>query len=204
MKVIHDATIGKPMVSKQRLNYLTSNNLAHDDAFYEARVLHRDISVGNIVILEDGTGLLVDWDLCKVMDSASENEKRVVERTVSERRYYYHIDPSDFERQFVVACLLMSELNQSAHNREDNLESFLHVLNWMALRYTSHTLDSHMLTYDLQRIYDSSYKLPDGRAAGGRTKSDALLSGHSVKGARFQNLPLVRLLKQVGGYTISR
>ena len=91
----------------------------------------------------------------------------------------------------------MSELNQSAHNREDDLESFFHVLNWMALRYTSHTLDSQMLTYDLQRIYDASYKLPDGRAAGGRTKLDALLSGRSIKGAQFQNLPLVRLLKNV-------
>ena len=69
-----------------------NNKLAHDDAFYEASVLHRDISVGNIITSEDGTGLLVDWDLCKVMDSASENEEHAVERTVSERRYY-HIDP---------------------------------------------------------------------------------------------------------------
>ena len=91
-KVIRDATIGKPMISKQRMDYLTSNNLAHDDAFYDAGVLHRDISVGNIIILQNGTGLLVDWDLCKVMDPASENEERAVERTVSERRYY-HIDP---------------------------------------------------------------------------------------------------------------
>ena len=92
VKVIRDATIGKPMISKQRMDYLTSNNLAHDDAFYDAGVLHRDISVGNIIILQNGTGLLVDWDLCKVMDPASENEERAVERTVSERRYY-HIDP---------------------------------------------------------------------------------------------------------------
>ena len=60
VKVIRDATIGKPMISKQRMDYLTSNNLAHDDAFYKARVLHQDISVRNIIILEDGTGLLVD------------------------------------------------------------------------------------------------------------------------------------------------
>ena len=44
---------------------------------------------------------------------------------------------------------------------------------------------------------NSSYKLPDGRAAGGRTKLDALLSGRSIEGARFQNLPLARLLKKV-------
>ena len=44
---------------------------------------------------------------------------------------------------------------------------------------------------------NSSYKLPDGRAAGGRTELDALLSGPSIKDAQFQNLPLVRLLKKV-------
>ena len=44
---------------------------------------------------------------------------------------------------------------------------------------------------------NSSYKLSDGRAVGGRTKLDALLSGPSIKDAQFQNLPLVRLLKKV-------
>ena len=43
---------------------------------------------------------------------------------------------------------------------------------------------------------NSSYKLSDGRAAGGRTKLDALLSGRSIKDAQFQNLPLVRLHKK--------
>ena len=92
----------------------------------------------------------------------------------------------------------MSELYQSAHNHEDDLESFFCVLNWMALQYTSHTLCSHVLTRDLQRAYNSSCRLPDGRAVGGQTKlSVALLSGHSIKGMQFQNLQLVRLLKKV-------
>ena len=92
----------------------------------------------------------------------------------------------------------MSELYQSAHNREDDSGSFFRVLNWTALRYTSHTLGSHTLTRDLQRAHNSSCRLPDGRAAGGQTKlSDALLSGRSIKGRQFQNLQLVRLLKKV-------
>ncbi|KAF8693138.1 hypothetical protein AX14_002318 [Amanita brunnescens Koide BX004] len=54
--------------------------IAHDDALCEAEVLHRDISIRNIVILEDGTGLLV-WDLCKVMNSAPANEGHAIEPT---------------------------------------------------------------------------------------------------------------------------
>ena len=64
------------------MDYLMSNIVAHDDALCEAEVLHRDISIRNIVILEDGTGLLV-WDLCKVMNSAPANEGHAIEPTVS-------------------------------------------------------------------------------------------------------------------------
>jgi RIO-like serine/threonine protein kinase len=37
---------------------------AHDAAYFKASILHRDISVGNILIDEDGDGFLIDWDLC--------------------------------------------------------------------------------------------------------------------------------------------
>ena len=52
--------------------------------FFGAGVLHRDISIENIIILDNGTGLLVDWDLCKYTNSAPES---AMERTVSEHRY---------------------------------------------------------------------------------------------------------------------
>ena len=91
VEAIRDATIGKHIICKQgRTDYLTSNIVAHDDAFYEADVLHQDISVGNIVVLKNGTGLLVDWDLCKVMDSASANEGHAIEHMVS-KHYYLDI-----------------------------------------------------------------------------------------------------------------
>jgi hypothetical protein len=87
VKAIHDATIGKLIYKDERTDYLTSNNLAHDDAFFEAGILHRDISVGNVIILNSGTGLLIDWDLCKIMNPESENEEHAIERTVSKHRY---------------------------------------------------------------------------------------------------------------------
>jgi RIO-like serine/threonine protein kinase len=40
-------------------------NAAHKEALEKAGILHRDISVGNILITVDGRGLLIDWDLCK-------------------------------------------------------------------------------------------------------------------------------------------
>ena len=38
--------------------------LAHTEAFENAGILHRDISVGNVLINDEG-GLLIDWDLSK-------------------------------------------------------------------------------------------------------------------------------------------
>ena len=54
-------------------------SVAHTAAFFKAKVLHRDISVGNIII-HNGEGLLIDWDLSVVMDKKSKRRRQ--ERTV--------------------------------------------------------------------------------------------------------------------------
>jgi thiamine kinase-like enzyme len=48
-----------------------SRTAAHDDACFNARILHRDISVGNIFFTEDNKGTLIDWDLCANMDTVA-------------------------------------------------------------------------------------------------------------------------------------
>ena len=59
--------------------------LAHRDAWYMAGVLHRDISVNNIMILEledsDIVGMLCDWDLCKYKEQMGTG-KRTPDRVV--------------------------------------------------------------------------------------------------------------------------
>ncbi|KAG1740423.1 uncharacterized protein EDB91DRAFT_1053224 [Suillus paluster] len=40
--------------------------LAHKDAYENAKILHRDLSVGNIVVYQ-GEGFLIDWDLAKLL-----------------------------------------------------------------------------------------------------------------------------------------
>jgi RIO-like serine/threonine protein kinase len=53
---------------------------AHMDA-YNAGILHRDFSVGNIVIDPNGEGWLIDWDLSKPVSLQSEAPRRAT-RTV--------------------------------------------------------------------------------------------------------------------------
>ena len=47
-----------------------------------ANILHRDISAGNIMITEEGRGLLVDWDLSKLQTLAMSGALSPPERTV--------------------------------------------------------------------------------------------------------------------------
>ena len=55
----------------------TDNLLAHRHAHDKAKVLHRDISVGNIMITKEGRGLLVDFDLSKFLDADAGGESQV-------------------------------------------------------------------------------------------------------------------------------
>lgn len=36
---------------------------AHETAWTQCELLHRDVSAGNIMIRKDGVGILNDWDL---------------------------------------------------------------------------------------------------------------------------------------------
>jgi len=55
--------------------------VAHDVAYYDANILHRNINVGSIMISEGGGGFLIDWDMCVRVEERAEPSGRV-ERTV--------------------------------------------------------------------------------------------------------------------------
>ena len=57
--------------------------LAHDGAYYNVSILHCDISMGNIMILEEGEGgeFLIDWDMCVHVGPGAKSSGRV-ERTM--------------------------------------------------------------------------------------------------------------------------
>ena len=54
------------------LHYLT----AHKEAFEKVKILHRDVSVSNILITNDGRGLLIDWDLSKHMEDLAKGAQQ--------------------------------------------------------------------------------------------------------------------------------
>jgi thiamine kinase-like enzyme len=55
---------------------------AHISAYENAQVLHRDVSAGNILITDNGSGILIDWDLSKKVTPEVEAKPRRHSRTV--------------------------------------------------------------------------------------------------------------------------
>ncbi|KAG1826420.1 hypothetical protein EV424DRAFT_1537521 [Suillus variegatus] len=99
--------------------------IAHKDTYELAKMLHWDLSVGNIVIHE-GIGILIDWDLAKLI-------------TIPGPRQKNHTGTW----QFI-----------PIHRVEDDLESSLYVLLWMALKYTRTYMDIVDRTLLLTQVFN--------------------------------------------------
>ncbi|KAF5344896.1 hypothetical protein D9758_011599 [Tetrapyrgos nigripes] len=121
--------------TKQLITVLRDALIAHQDAYEKAKILHRDVSVGNILITEDGRGLLADWEFSRPL---SEMPSRQTERIGT--------------WQFISAALLSTD--RPPHKLEDDLESFHHVFSWTALRHILNSLDPNALAEYLHFTYD--------------------------------------------------
>ncbi|KAH7902752.1 hypothetical protein BJ138DRAFT_982209, partial [Hygrophoropsis aurantiaca] len=108
-KTVHEVTS-----SRQLVRVIHDAFIAHRDAFVLCRILHRDVSAGNILIGRDGGGILNDWDMSKGIDSAC---ARQLGRTGT--------------WLFISSRLLDDP--EKVHEVQDDLESFVHVLIYIAL-----------------------------------------------------------------------
>ncbi|TFK81461.1 hypothetical protein K466DRAFT_667102 [Polyporus arcularius HHB13444] len=106
---------------------------AHQFAWEECGILHRDISVGNILLYRDPAnpkgvriGFLADWDLAKTREQLKKSSATLASRSGT--------------WQFMSA--LIQKYVNKVHAVSDDLESFLHVLNWCALKYLPHSLSN--------------------------------------------------------------
>ncbi|KAG6898036.1 hypothetical protein C0993_007143 [Termitomyces sp. T159_Od127] len=164
-------------ITREMIAVVRDASIAHRDAAIEAKVAHRDISNGNIMFKRkpDGNvqGYLIDWDLSLNLELADENSVEAQpERTGT--------------WQFL-AIRLFDTTNKEPviQNRIDDVESFYHLILWMALRYTDHTLDSLKLTTQLHDNFDASYWDSDGRPLIGNARKPNIKSGDLIAEAKF-------------------
>ncbi|KAI0043611.1 hypothetical protein FA95DRAFT_370232 [Auriscalpium vulgare] len=146
---------------------------AHVRAYELAEVLHRDISIGNILFYktEDGVirGILIDWDLCNIRKKESGRQNS---RTGT--------------WQFMSGLLLANP--KKSHELTDDLESFVHVLTHTLI--LCRPMENDFLSYEVHRVFDSSFvRARDKVVMGGSGKIEFFLSC-SLRNSMFrQALP---------------
>ncbi|EED83805.1 predicted protein [Postia placenta Mad-698-R] len=164
-------------IGESILDYPTSKDLvavmygaiiAHQQACEKAKVMHRDISEANMLMIPDPKsptrgvtkrGILIDWDLCKLYDELMDGAKQ------SNRSGTW---------QFMSALLLLRP-GFKQHTVADDLESFMHVLNWICLRY--HDTLHEDLQAHVSLVFDGSKKGDLENRTGGGEKFLRILKG---------------------------
>ncbi|ESK91050.1 other 1 protein kinase, partial [Moniliophthora roreri MCA 2997] len=173
--------VGRPLVkfstTWELVNSMKDAVAAHQEAYTKARILHRDISAGNILISEDGKeGYLIDWDFSKEVTDDIETPRQP-ERTGT--------------WQFMSATLLLGK--SSHHTRADDLESFFYVLCWVTLKLGPHRLPKAATAKLIQRWFDYAIAV-DGVITGGENKWTGLKSRQMRDDAKLLPGPLKDLI----------
>ena len=138
--------------------------LAHKAAWEKAGVLHRDISSGNILITEDGRGLLNDWDMCKYKGEGA-NPQSPAFRSVRfpEHTCYHFVYLVNFQGTWPFMSALLLRCPEKPHQVSDDVESFVHVINWLTLRYqvisAPETIDHSLKMYDDYRRTEAGFDI---------------------------------------------
>ncbi|KAL4261100.1 Fungal-type protein kinase domain-containing protein [Pleurotus pulmonarius] len=156
---------------------------AHQLAYDELHILHRDISAGNILISTDkpDRGILIDWDHCIFMDNLTEDRTTRVQRTGT--------------WQFMSAHMTANP-EGATHGLVDDRESALHVLMYMSLRHLAHNKANSYAMQDLLHMFDDYLEVEGSPyRQGTMSKLNFMTSGvEQVVFGRDEMNQLIRLL----------
>ncbi|KAG6842738.1 hypothetical protein H0H87_010763, partial [Tephrocybe sp. NHM501043] len=159
--------IGKPLRcasdSKVLLQAAADAFKAHEQAV-KAGVLHRDISDGNVLITESGRGILNDWDMAIYLPTADDKE-------ASPRRPRRHERTGTWE---FMSTLLVNG-HHMANTIQDDMESFVLVILYHALRYFPHN-KKQLTGIIIDEVFNKHLVLPDGRHSGGQGRRSLFLN----------------------------
>ncbi|EAU85816.2 other/FunK1 protein kinase [Coprinopsis cinerea okayama7 len=97
--------------------------VAHADAVIKSGILHRDISIGNVMHNGEGDGVLNDWDQARFVDYE-------VQRC----------ETAGGTHAFKSAWLIGSD-SERKNTVQDDLESFLHVVLWQFMMHMADVVD---------------------------------------------------------------
>ena len=145
-------------------------------------ILHRDFSPGNVIIIDDGTGRLIDWDLSKPRDM-EKLTPRCATQMVWLMLLHVVIGANSLKHgmwQFMSARLIGNM--EGPHVLADDLESLIYILLWMALMY-SECSDITQVPSFMEHVIDPQ----PHHNTGGYGKTDILQARTFFKMVKFPN-----------------
>ncbi|KAF7302726.1 hypothetical protein HMN09_00907500 [Mycena chlorophos] len=143
--------VGTPLrnfASTKALASALRDGIRHHKIAFDAGLLHRDISDGNILFVEDtppGTSLprafLSDWDYAEFTEAGATAfnalfpDRQRLDRNAVDRS----LKDMTGTRQFLAIALM--RIKDMKHDGHHDLESFFWLLMWMVLRHVKHKYD---------------------------------------------------------------
>ncbi|KAH7906586.1 hypothetical protein BJ138DRAFT_1071530 [Hygrophoropsis aurantiaca] len=172
-------TVHEIASSRQLVRVIHDAFIAHRDAVALCRILHRDVSAGNILISRDGRGILNDWEMSKDMDIT-------VARQLGRTGTWL----------FISSRLL--EDPEKNHEIQDDMESFVHVLIYIAMIYTPLDMIGNKTLSDLiGELYYEATRREDGTYIGGKGKASSFSKGWVPKRVLFKCRPVQALVRDL-------
>ncbi|KAH9174771.1 hypothetical protein EDB89DRAFT_2143297 [Lactarius sanguifluus] len=158
-------TLGSPLYTfkstRELCKVIRDAITAHTGAYERVGILHRDVSAGNILITEERSGILIDWDLSKKVVKGGSGKQRQHSRTGT--------------WQFMSIARLRNP-SMRPHAVSDDLESFFWVLLYMIVKCRS--VGKINLSQEMQNVFDQSDDMDDdGIIRGGGGKLCCLRQG---------------------------
>ncbi|RPD53029.1 hypothetical protein L226DRAFT_494022 [Lentinus tigrinus ALCF2SS1-7] len=138
--------------------------LAHRDAWQNAKILHKDVSVHNILIYEVGrgpavkqTGMLCDWDCCQYRVELELDQSRGTPNYAGTWRF---------------RSALSLQFPDRPHELSDDIESFVHIYHYCVLRFhqTSFYFQYQFENFVMRTFEDVRIRESDGAEIGGDSK----------------------------------
>ncbi|KAF8067990.1 hypothetical protein FPV67DRAFT_1780966 [Lyophyllum atratum] len=158
--------------SKAMMQAVSDAFTAHRQAYERCTIIHRDISARNILVDDEGRGILNDWDLVKH------------ESELKRGRRHERTGTWEF-----MSCLLLTG-HHTIHTIQDDMESFVHIVLYHGLRYYPHNKPLSTLRL-IRTIFNDQTADDDGSRVGGDNKKAMFRARtHIDVDFQFNSLPL--------------
>ncbi|EKM53551.1 uncharacterized protein PHACADRAFT_211233 [Phanerochaete carnosa HHB-10118-sp] len=180
------SNVGRPLgtaaTSSELLRYVACARYAHECAWKYAGVLHHDISDGNILIdVESDDAFMNDWDVAMFRDYIKRKHER-----------------DAFSGTWAYASALVLQYPKKPIEVEDDIEAFVWLIVYMAIRYFKHNLSgapAEMVDLTNKLFYEEEIN-EHGYRVGGKTKMIYIMRGQPPVQLENRRSPIALFLDQ--------